>query len=86
MINRTGCSIYCLSVLRYSAPAAPSTTRWSQDMVTFMRSRITTCLSTTTAWELAAPMARIATFGGLMIAVNSSIPQAPRLEIVNVDP
>ena len=31
-------------------------------------------------------MARIAAFGGLMMAVNSSMPHAPRLEIVNVLP
>ena len=51
-----------------------------------MRSRTTICLSMTTACDAAAPIARIATLGGLMIAVNSSMPQAPRLEIVNVEP
>ena len=55
-------------------------------MVIFIRSRMTTCPFTTTGRDSAAPTARIAEFGGLMIAVNSSMPQAPRFEIVNVLP
>ena len=42
--------------------------------------------SSTTGTSLMAPTARIAASGGLMIAVNSSTPYMPRLEIENVAP
>jgi len=86
MTRRSGCSISCRNVFRNSAPLAPSMTRWSHDIVTFIRSRTTTWRSTTTGRDYAVPTARMAEFGGLMIAVNSSMPHAPRFEIVNVEP
>src|SRR5580765_8185753 len=46
--SRSGCSMYCLKVFRYSAPATPSTTLWSHDIVIFIRSRMTTWRSALT--------------------------------------
>ncbi len=42
--------------------------------------------STTTGFSLIAPTARMVAAGGLMTAVNSSIPYIPRFETVKVAP
>ena len=67
------------------AAMAPSTTRWSAASVIRMIGRTTIWSSAagTTSGRV-APTARMAVWGGLMIAVNSSTPKGPRLEIVNV--
>src|SRR3954470_22368397 len=43
-------------------------------------------LSSTAGFFLSAPTVRIAACGGVITAVNSSMPYMPRLEIVNVPP
>lgn len=72
--------------LRNFAPSKPSTTRWSQERVRFIRWPITISSPTTTGFLTVAPMAKIAAFGGLMIAQKRSIPAMPRLETQNVPP
>ena len=50
-IISSGFSSIALKVSRKAAPVAPSTTRWSHDMVTRIRFRITTSPSTTTGFS-----------------------------------
>src|ERR1051326_3165780 len=82
----SGFSRIFLNVWRNFAPVAPSMTRWSHDIVTRIICRITSSLSRTTGLADIAPTARIAASGGVMTAVNSSIPNIPRLLIENVAP
>ena len=55
-------------------------------MVTRMRRRTTTAPSNTTGRGSTAPTARMAVSGGLMMAVNCSMPNIPRFETENVAP
>lgn len=76
-----------LSCSRNPAPVAPSRTRWSSGRVTRRRRRTSTAPSPVaagSAWT--APTARIAASGGLITAVNRSVPSMPRLETVKVQP
>src|SRR5882762_8129738 len=81
-----GSSMKILSVCRKRAPVAPSITRWSQDIVTVMIVAETIFPSRATARSSPAPTARIALCGGLMMAVNSLIPNMPRLEMEKAPP
>ena len=65
---------------------APSTRRWSADSVSFITCRISTAPSTATGVGPADETARMAASPGLMIALNSSTPNMPRFETVNVLP
>src|SRR6185436_451853 len=75
-----------LTSARNWAAVAPSTTRWSELSVTFMRRPARISSSTTTGTLRTAPTARIALSGGLMMAVNSVTSNIPRLEMVKVEP
>ena len=55
-------------------------------MVTRMRGRTTTWPSTATGVSSTPPTARMPASGGLMIAVNSWIPNMPRLDTEKVAP
>ncbi len=61
---------------------APSTARWSADNVSDIIVRGTIESPRTTARFSALATARIATSGGLMMALNSRTPKVPRLLIV----
>ena len=65
----------------------PSTTRWSHESVSDMRWPTTiVSFGPTTGFFTVAPTARIAAFGGLMIAEKRSTPIMPRFDTVNVPP
>src|SRR5690606_12773298 len=83
---RTGSSRSPLNVCKKAEPTAPSTTRWSQDRVTFMILPIFISPFLTITVSLIPPTAKIQASGGLIIAVNSSIPNIPKLETVKVLP
>src|SRR6478672_9794684 len=65
----SGFSIRRRSVCRKRAPVAPSTARWSQLIVMRTRVRTASSPSITTGTSPTAPTAKIATSGGLMLAV-----------------
>src|SRR5690606_34169200 len=69
-----GASRSCLTVARYCAAMAPSTMRWSEDIVMAMRVPTASWPFLTTGFSTAAPTARMQTLGGLMIAVKCSTP------------
>ena len=73
---RRGCGLRMASARasRKAAPRAPSVTRWSTDKVKFMMGRTVGFPSTTTTRSAILPTARIAAWGGVMIALNESIP------------
>src|SRR5439155_10321207 len=79
-----GSSTNCLTVRRKSAPAAPSTARWSTVSVIVIVGRTSTAPFRATGVSIVAPTARMAACGGLSTATNCSMPYIPRLEIVNV--
>src|SRR6185295_7901417 len=61
--------------------------RWSQTRVSTIWSRAMSLpLSSTAGFFSSFPTVRIAAWGGLMIAVNCSMPNMPRFETVNVAP
>src|SRR5690606_18327735 len=78
--NLTGSSNNDLNVCKKAAPVAPSTTRWSQLKVTFMIFPGTMAPFLTTGVSSIPPMAIMQASGGLMMAVNSSIPNMPRFD------
>ncbi len=61
-------------------------TRWSHDIETVIRLPATTWPSLTTGTSRTAPTARMPASGGLMIAVNRSMPIMPRFDTLNVEP
>ena len=67
-----GASINFLKCLSHWAPTAPSTTRWSHDIVTFIiDARVKpAALSAGTNFSLVPPTARMHDWGGLMMAVK----------------
>src|SRR5664280_1177880 len=71
---------------RNRAAIAPSTTRWSLDSVSVQTLPGTTAPARTTGSSRMDPTARIAASGGLMMAVNCSMPNIPRLLTVKVPP
>jgi hypothetical protein len=61
--------------------------RWSHTRVSTIWSRATILpLSSTTGLFSSLPTVRMAACGGLMIAVNCSMPNMPRFDTVNVPP
>ena len=70
----------------HCAAVAPSTGRWSTDRVTCITVATARALSTTTGSCRAAPTARMAACGGLMMPANSSVPNMPRLVTLIVPP
>lgn len=81
--------MYSLKALSHLAPTAPSTVRWSLDSVAFMMLTSFQPFSveaSTSILGLVLPMARMHDCGGLMIAVKWSMPNMPRLEMVNEPP
>ena len=72
--------------MRYSAPSAPSITRWSHDIVTVIVLPATTWPPRTTGASTTVPIARMPASGGFKIAVNRSIAYMPRFETENVEP
>ena len=83
---KIGFSNICLNVCKNFAPVAPSITRWSQLIVTFIIFIDLNSPSLTTTVGFAVPTAKIAASGGLMIAVNSLMPNIPKFEIEKVAP
>src|SRR6185437_8349969 len=81
-----GCSIKRLKACMNRAPTAPSTTRWSQEIVQVITVATASWPSLTTGRGSPAPTARMQPCGGLMTAENSRTPNIPRLEIENVPP
>ena len=65
---------------------APSITRWSRLRVAAISQPTTSWWLRTTGCSIAAPQARIALLGGLMMAVKLSTPNMPRFEMVKVAP
>ena len=65
---------------------APSITRWSQEIVSFIRRPTPSSPSSTTGICSTEPTARMAPSGGLMMAENSSTSNMPRFEIEKVAP
>src|SRR5699024_10077943 len=83
---RSGSSSSDFRSPRNTAAAAPLSTRWSTVVVIVITVRVVSSPSRITGSSTAAPTARIAASGGLMMAVKSSIPYIPRLLIENVPP
>jgi hypothetical protein len=81
-----GLSTMPTNVRIHSAAIDPSTGRWSTDSVTRMTVATASSPSCTTGSLRAAPTARIADCGGLMMAENSSVPYIPRFEMQNDPP
>src|SRR5690606_4994567 len=86
MSSRRGCSRMALTSRRNWAASAPSVTRWSADRVMRIMGRMTTAPSRATGVSVTAPTARMAAWGGLMMATKSSTPYMPRLLTVKVPP
>src|SRR5271166_4558542 len=80
----SGCRMASTTSFRNPAARAPSTTRWSLDSVTVSMGRTTICPSTATTRSTIFATARIAACGGVMMAVNASTSNIPRLLTVNV--
>src|ERR1700676_2906740 len=81
-----GFSTMPTNVRIHSAAIDPSIGRWSTDNVTRTTVAIASSPSCTTGSLRAAPTARIADCGGLMMAENSSVPYIPRFEMQNDPP
>src|SRR3546814_8609378 len=73
-IIASGSSISFLNAAMYSAPTAPSTTRWSTESVQLMTVAMASAPSLTTGRGSPAPTASMQPWGGLMIAANSLVP------------
>ena len=80
-----GSSMSSARVARDGAPRAPSSARWSHERVSFISAARPAALYGHDAAAI-RPTARIAAWGGLMIAMNPSTSYIPRLLIVNPPP
>src|SRR5690348_18456523 len=78
--------MYFLNAFMNCAEVAPSTTRWSQEIVQRMTVAIATAPLRTTGCCTPAATARMQDCGGLITAVNSLTPNMPRFEIEKVPP
>ena len=76
-----------LKCCSHCAPTAPSTTLWSQDIVTLiMLATEGPPSAPTTTFFSVPPTAKMHACGGLMMAVNWLMPNMPKLDTVMVPP